>query len=179
MRNESVSILVLSYIIGFTTAYIGFGTNQHDDFVAYDNQPAAVVASQTISQEEPESTIEDVYFDEVGMFAEVGDESIIISGVLSEDMEAGPGFHVDVPVYKISPSGKFVYYCEQESAEDKDCNEYVYSLDSHTLHPVKLNNVRQTSSLEESSFVWLADDSAYYGGFSSVSNTEPWLFPAE
>jgi hypothetical protein len=179
MRNESVGILVLAYVIGFTTAFIAFGLNHNATYSSENvNQKPIVLKDYVPAQtaNDIEQSASAVLFNQDGLFAKVGDEEKIISGVLSDGIEPGPGFHVDVPFYEISPSGKFIYYCELEIAEDDTCHEYIYEVSSNSINLIKVNGEMQFGTSTASKFSWLANDFAEYDGFNSVSSDEPWLF---
>lgn len=176
MRHEQLSILVLAYVIGFTTAYIAFGLNPNRDIASGKD---VVYSSSTSLRDVVESTpntIAAVTFSDVGMFAEVGDEEVVISGKLTDSVEPGPGFHVDIPFYEVSPQGNFVYYCEQHSEVPTQCSEYIYSLETHSVHPIKIEGMNVVSTdTSEQNFVWNDDETASYKEYSSVSAVTPWV----
>lgn len=177
MRNEAVGILILAYIIGFNTAYIAFGLNQEGIDLSKP-QPVVFSSAAVGLAVEQNLSASAISFNNQGLFANVEDKSVVISGALSEDIEPGPGFHADVPFYEISPSGKFIYYCEQEVADSDICKEYVYVVAEHKSYPLDTGKIDNSAMVETTSqFRWLADDRAAYGDLLvSVSAQEPWIF---
>ncbi|MDA8596719.1 hypothetical protein N9L26_00075 [Candidatus Pacebacteria bacterium] len=185
MRNERVFIVVLSYIIGFTTAFIGFALTKSSDYKDHHHDKdhmhshnkrhsaKADYDSTTTSNRSVE-----VVFDEAGMYAVVGEERVIVSGMLSDVVEPGPGFHVDVPFYSVSPSGNYVYYCEQQTQEAEDCSYYMYLIDEHVIKPLKLNGENLSSVVAQSGFEWTEQEELTAPGYRSTSSATPWQLAA-
>lgn len=174
MRNEKAVLVALSYVIGFTTAFIGFALTdtQTDHFALSGNVSDYVptAASQKAHASEPLHIV----FDETGMYADFDEKMVIISGKLHEGIAEGPGFHVEIPFYEVSPSGKYVYYCERETESDNVCNEYIYEANTHTSHTLQHDGQSFRSFLFTSNFDWTKVDIATYDTLVSLSENQPW-----
>ncbi|MDC1205281.1 hypothetical protein N8083_00330 [Candidatus Pacebacteria bacterium] len=177
MRHEKVVLIVLSYIIGFTTAYIGFGLSNIDTpaYNRYIGSDLASFSASTKAQEAYAGEPLSVIMNDRGMFVTQNGEEIVVSGKLQEGIVAGQGFHVAIPFYKVSPTGAYVYYCEQETAQPDSCQEYIYVVAEHSSHPLQISsNKLSASSHASGNFAWTDTDIATYDAFISESQSKPW-----
>jgi hypothetical protein len=179
MRHEKIVLVILGYIIGFTTAYIGFYLQAKNvdyidlDPVSFQEGINPYVAGAVPNQARA-SELPTLLQDDTGFYFVTDGNKIVISGALYDGVTPGPGFHADIPVSKLSPSDDFVYYCEQETEAANTCNQYVYEVSSHTIYPLKYEGVTRTASLSDDSFSWTTKDTLTNGELSSVSTQKPW-----
>lgn len=175
MRHEKIVLVMLAYIIGFTTAYIGFGLTpeqSHKDHVVTTTSEKHNSTS-TQQQHEKKGNVE-VLFEEEGMFARVNGREVIVSGALRDGVSPGQGFHVAVPDYAVSPNEEFIYYCEQQTHDADTCHDYIYVIDEHLVRPLQFNGTHLTSSIIQSQFSWQDNGTAQYNGYRSLSPQRPW-----
>lgn len=180
MRHENIVLVVLSYIIGFTTAYIAFGiapdiTHQAAYTPGHANEPEFSTDKNDAHDDSPI----DIFITEDGMFADVAGSERVISGKLRDGVTTGPGFHVSIPRYEPSPEGEYVYYCEQQSSSENVCHEYLYLVQEHLIKPLKAQGEALTSSVSDSGFRWMREGVLASPQFISETPDTPWkLVPA-
>lgn len=180
MRHEKIILVALSYVIGFTTAYIAFGITPDITHKAY--RTGEVVKANSVRTTAPSNTAEPsdtpsstrIVFKDDGMFVQTPEGEKVVSAKLRPNVLEGPGFHVAIPQYAVSPDGEYVYYCEQQTPETDECHNYLYVVDEHTVRPLSLNGSRLTSSVIQSEFSWQPDGTARYNGYTSRSPQQPW-----
>lgn len=183
VRHEKIVLVVLGYIIGFTTAYIAFGitpdVNYDDDYSArYTHEPQHPSSERrsdsTHTDDAKANSNIDIILTEDGMFAEIEGEEKVISGKLYDGVTIGPGFHVDIPRYEPSPDGKYVYYCEQQSTTENVCHEYLYLVQEHLIKPLKAQGELLTSAISDSGFKWMREGVLASPKFVSLTPETPW-----
>lgn len=160
-RNERVAILVLSYVIGFVTAYVAFGITQLQDsfvYVPVENS-ASVIAAVNQKNNAP------------GLVAETKDGLVFIKNdrarILSaqaaaEDGVLSEGYHTRIADYSLSPDGKHVYFCEVPANDIDACRPYVYSVADDTVYPFKVEGQRVAFSTHEHAVSWDAGGSLVF-----------------
>ncbi len=180
-RNEKVLIVLTSYIIGFTTAFIAFGVSSDVD------TPIAeyVAPKESISYKEIHQNIQSIGTSSEGLFVNVGGYERIISASLSvlsasaiqSTGRQGYAFKHHTPL--VSKDGWFAFYCEQEDADDTTCVPYVYSLFDDTVHPVTLDGKVEEIAIESYSADWDDQNLLSINGYPSLSNERPWEFKTQ
>lgn len=175
MANTQVLVLILGYVIGFTAGFIAFSPSTKYPT----NTPVQQVVAQ--QQEHQQQHVEQeqtpqvaIIFDEQGLFVEKDEVARIVSGRLRDGIDAGPGFHVDIPYYASSPDGEYIYYCEQQSASEEICHGYLYLVNEHVVKPLKVDGLSLTSSVIEADFTWQSDDVVASSRYISKSDGKPW-----
>lgn len=138
MRHEQVVILVLAYVIGFTTAFIAFGLNQEDQSLSTNSVTTVSVVEaspESGSTQEAAARIEyeDVHLDEQGLYIERNEEVVFVSAPYTDGVEPGAGYHVSVDAYVLADDGTTLHYCAKETPEDEKCNRYEYNILAHTV----------------------------------------------
>lgn len=153
-KNEQALLVVLSYVIGFTTAFIMFvlvGENAKDH--RYFSKESAKASVSADREDKMVGSLEIMETAE-GLFIKKDGHERILSAY-TESGSAGPGFHTDVAVSSISPDGQYVYYCAEMEAGTDSCQCFVYSVAEDTTYIVKDGETAlQTSSAEASEFSW-------------------------
>lgn len=171
MKNhESAILVVLSYIIGFTTAFIMF--------VLVDD-----VKNKKVDQVSDTDAIEaDLLMPKVvelmetseGLFVKSDGKERIISA-RTEDSEARPGFHTDIVTSSISPDSKYVHYCAEMSSDAGVCRHFVYSISEDSTYAIKnADGPIETVSEEATTWSW-SEDSSLRSGESKVDASSRWV----
>ncbi len=137
MRHERAMLIVLTYIIGFTTSFIAFGitgdTGAIHEFAEQKTLQNAAAVMTAVP--EPIITTDDVGLDNLGLYVMRDGEQYFVSGSLPAGAETGPGYHVSIDRISLSHDGRLLYFCAQETFDQKDCTEYVYDVLKHATHP--------------------------------------------
>lgn len=121
-RNEKALIVLSSYVIGFTTAYIAYGITyaalQDEPLLATEAMTASV--SQVVEEQAP---IAEVTIDLVDseLSVNVAGESRLIS--------------VNAIGAVLSPASDMVYFCEQ-ATDSENCVDYQYVIASDVIQPM-------------------------------------------
>ena len=174
MKHEKVMILALSYVIGFVTAYIAFGlsgANYSGPQISFQNSaPVATEGGEANKTKEIGATVK-----ADGLYALLGDKERILSAQAIAATEPNLGYHYQIVATKVSPDGKYIYYCAQMIAESEDCYNFVYDISADTIHTVRASQSEEQlqSVIDDLSAVWqngrlLIDD------YMSQSGFEPW-----
>ena len=133
MRHERAILLVLAYVIGFTTSFIAFGVAEDSltdelSYVSSQNMAAVMTAVP-----DPIITTDDVWLDSRGLYVVRDGEEYFVSGRLPAGAEPGPGYHVSIDRLSLSNDGRLLYYCAQEVFDQDPCTEYVYDVLDHSV----------------------------------------------
>lgn len=175
-RHEKIFIVIASYVIGFTTAFIAFGLSQlnesHSNKVSY--TPPTV--SKQVSVLSPVT----LGFSEVGLYVlnsgyqqllTAKRSSLSANALASEEV---PGFYYEIMSAESSPDGKYVYYCEQLSAEAEYCDSYVYSIAEDSLYPITVTGEIYKSPVATHASYWSENGFLSVDGFVSAESENPW-----
>ena len=176
MKNspyEKVGLVVLAYIIGFTASFIAFGvddTSLHEDVSFYsDTYVKPVKEIFTLAAVE----------NDTGLFAVIdgndrligANKASVIEGLYPEETN---GYYYDIHSVNISPDARFIYYCEQVSADEDVCDPLIYNVSADKLHRVKVSTLGGILDKFTSEGEWLADGKLKIGDFVSPSSETPW-----
>ena len=169
-KHERVGIVVVAYIIGFTTAYIAFGVNQLGLSTAINSvaSSASVVQSQ-LNQVSASVT-------PAGLVATINGEPVTLSATMADPASGvlPEGYNVAITDFALSPNNKYVYYCERPSMEVDSCRPYVYSIADRGAHPLTQNGARVAFAIDAPAAHWNADGSLTANG--ATSKGQPWQF---
>ena len=172
-KHEKVVIIVLAYVMGFTAGFICFGISTNRSAVGGTDSPAAVQAlfapeqisaDTLISTPEPTETTAEiatnpeaahgpatVTYTDGKLQAQVGDNSYLLSmrtsGLDSAAQSAfkNQGAHQDIPAYTVSPNGKFIHFCEQQSADDS-CMNFIFDVEKNVINYVSIDGKKVTTT---------------------------------
>lgn len=139
-RNEKVLIIICSYVIGFTTAYIAYGIVQSTESGVLADTAGTFAASAISAPALP--TAEPISYEvaDDGLYLIKDSEELLISanaGSLSEEEVAdfeGQGVHSEVANVTLTDDGKYLYFCETFPGQDT-CTPFVYSVDEEVVRP--------------------------------------------
>lgn len=141
-------MVILAYVIGFTTAFIMFA------LVDKDRQHKAVhlIPEENLGRVEAMERVEIMENGE-GLFVKKGGEERIISALV-DALPTEPGFHTDIVVASVSPDGAYVHYCAvTEVAEE--CQHFIYSVREDKTYMVKAGDAMAvTPSAEVTTITW-------------------------
>tara|TARA_B100000745_G_scaffold261530_2_gene185404 strand:+ start:1182 stop:1679 length:498 start_codon:yes stop_codon:yes gene_type:complete len=160
-RNERVVVLVVSYIIGFITAYVAFGITQLEKRMVYlpvDNT-ASVIAALEQKNESPGVVAET----KDGLVHIKNDEVRLLSAKMAaEDAILPDGYYTSLADYSLSPTGSHVYFCEIPADDVNVCRPYLYSVANDTVYPIKIQGERVAFDAEEQNISWADDGSVVF-----------------
>jgi hypothetical protein len=151
-RHEKAAVTVVSYLIGFVTAFILYANVSSPTQPNYvePTMPGANVASVAVAPdapvaEEPEVVsapeLEVTYVDGK-LEVTVGDATNLLSfnpelteeNVDTADLEQG--YHYGDLKYLLSTDENFIFFCERHDPESSACSGFVYDIDADRIYPV-------------------------------------------
>ncbi len=155
-RNERVVILVLSYIIGFVTAYIAFGLTPLTDSWSIASIPTTNTAAVMNSAPKKVDTRPLVATTKQGLVLIKNNQEIYLSSHVEagDDTFLDEGYHVKLADYELSPDGEFVYFCEVPAVDADSCRPYLYSIAEDITYPVKIDGERVAFSADGGDVYW-------------------------
>lgn len=164
-HHEPALLVVLAYVIGFTTAFIAFKLAGDRSWLYSADQSAQ--SGESVG-ERPALLIK-----ESGLFIGMNGQERVLSAKLS-DGDFIDGFHSDIASARVSPDGKFVHYCVVTDDPD-NCVNFVYSVARDMSYRVKNGDERFVSKIEDTdSFGWDSFGRLVLGDYQSASADEPW-----
>jgi hypothetical protein len=181
-RNEKIVIVLSAYIIGFSTAFIAFGVNsQYQQVQTQSEFQRAYV--QVVAQEDKTQSIARIEKDGEGLFivTEAGYKRLLSAKQSDQGASliasiATPGFHAETISESLSFDNAYIYFCEQQTPDAKNCMPYVYSLEDDALHPVKVNGEVYNPSVAVHTAQWTEGGSLIIDGMESGNSNRPWEF---
>jgi len=188
-RHERVALVTLAYVVGFTSAFIAFGvSNINEARVVYQN--VDLVESEIDTEYSVDNTMGSVMGAtavlaqyEGGMLtATVGEQRYVLS--IDEEIIpaeervafAEQGLHVVPPPYVVSPSGKFIYFCEQSGEGTGECQAFVFDVESNVINFVTAAGEKLSVTNELAAAAVWQGDVLNLGGEVSLDTTTPWRF---
>ncbi len=151
-RNEKALLILCTYVIGFTTAYIAFGVTVSgtEDASMY---TANVYSTQSVTRDEV-----------------MAEEEVL--GVTSQD-PVGTTLDTTNPDQVLSPNGSFAYYCE-EGMTPGICIPFILDLSTNVANALTIDGEAVTFNTEDATFTWTADNTLTGPGLVSASADAPW-----
>lgn len=178
-KHERITLVILAYVIGFSTAFIGFNF-VNPGYVSHHDNPSGNQHyknhEEVVKEIKDESGGKvDVEVKSDGLYALIGSNSRILSAQAISATSAVDGFHYEVFNSSVSPSGDYITYCAQLLEGDLDCKHYIYDLATDSTHVLSLPNGEQvTSPLGEIFAEWLPNDVLTTDGYMSELGKKPW-----
>lgn len=177
-RHEKVALIIAAYIIGFTTAFIAFGLFKSGTF----EQTTFVPVQVTRANVGDLSFKTNVGLEEDGLYAVTSnydrilsaDKRALTASAISSLVD-GSGYHYRIIDAEASRNAKFVYYCEQLSAEAPTCDAFVYDLEKDVVHPVTINGEVASYPVDEHNSYWLGGSTLHVNGATSADGNKPWV----
>lgn len=183
-RHEKAVIVLTSYVIGFTTAFIAFGLNamyNNADTLNNSYQAASKISS-TADYKKIHNNISAIGTDESGLYVTIGGYNRIISGNKNAlgasviESVKGPGYAVEHHFATVTEDGWFAFYCEQTEEDMTTCDPYVYSLFDDTIHKVTLDGYHETLDISDVVVTWSETNQLIINSFTSKDQSKPWIF---
>jgi hypothetical protein len=186
-RHEKIVLVLVSYVIGFITAFIAFGMKgEATAVVVSTNNTSTELVQNATPQNEQDLRITDVGFGSDGLFVMTdmyerivsADKNALSANVISTSEDI-PGFYYSIIDAEASRDGKFAYFCEQRVADAESCYPYVYSIDDDTVHAVSVDGQVYTSPIASHESSWSEDGSLILNSLASSDSQYPWILTLE
>ena len=195
-KHEKAVLVVLAYIIGLTSGFIGFGVNNYyqdnlksDKLETKQQAPQSAPVLGTSDQagyvpptehppEEEGFSESVVYID--GQLTALTDEGHMVLSVhidklgevIPEPLEI-QGHHTQPPIYLASPEGKYVYFCEQHLGEDS-CTNLLFDAEAVSIQYLQVEDKKFVTPVSQAATAYWAVDGLHIGEFISESISSPW-----
>lgn len=186
MKHEQITLVVLGYVIGFVTAFIGFELTDDDmnSKVKTTHESGEYGLVVNASQEEhmnntssDAAVITDTVVDNRGLFVIInGEERIVSAAGVPGDGDPN-GYHYAISEVAIAPDGSALYFCVQHDPSAAQCTNYVYNASTDMTYLVKDTNTGTYLDAEISSLnaSWSEDAKLVINEWRSTSADTPWL----
>ena len=155
-RHERVYLVLASYIIGFTTAFIGFGVNQLN---GQKTDMGGVQSASVIQTQMQTHAKNDVALKETSqglILAQNGNETLLTArrDAVSNAEVGKDGIYASLAAAELSPDKNYAYFCEVPVPNATDCKPFVYSLDHKLVIPLKSNGQRIAFPANDQRITW-------------------------
>ncbi|MFN3692804.1 MAG: hypothetical protein ACK4SL_01735 [Candidatus Paceibacteria bacterium] len=186
-KHEKAVLVVLAYIIGLTSGFIGFGISNHfsletsEVVVAPDFVPEGYIPPTGNPPEDvvPTTTEEVARYEDGKLYAYVHGDRFVLS--LSneimpvENVEgfATQGIHKKIPTYSASADHRFVHFCEQQT-EVEECTHYIFDVEENVIQPVSFNGKKFITNISDALTAAWNGDAITIGQYSSAAVATPW-----
>lgn len=181
-RNERVVVVIVSYVIGFTTAFIGFSLGdagkKADTLVPTKIEaPQAVGQTASVFVSYTDGKLEVVKEDMPHVLSVSYDSPFIADGLeLSEKM---PGVHKEIAHRSLRRDGRFLFFCEVVN-DPAQCYPYIYDTVADTTFYVRINEVPFPVSTEVAKAAgWNASQVFSIANYRSTDTERPWLLRSQ
>lgn len=181
-RHEKAALIIVAYVIGFTTAFIAFGLFK----TSSETQTVFIPTHVTSADVGDLSFKTNVGFEEDGLYALTSsyerilsaDKRSLTASALSS-INDGAGYHYRIIDAEASRNAKYVYYCEQLTDDAPECEPFVYELETDMLHPVTVDGQSVSYPVDEHNSFWLSGSTLHVNDSYSPDATKPWLLETE
>lgn len=177
MQNHQEALLViLSYIIGFITAFIMFGLTDGGNYseVALNQFPDdSLIDDERMESAVVPAVMPSLREDEEGLFVLYAGQSDEIVAAKTDEAIAKPGFYVAIITSKMSPSFEYANYCAQMDTASEACHHFIYSLEDHKTYLVKHEDGTPlvTGNDEADSLYWTGDSEVSIAGKTASADS--------
>jgi hypothetical protein len=190
-KHEKAVLIVVAYIIGFTSGFIAFGISGGFRTTTVDAvaTPAPFIPADYTPPTENPPLVEDlpatspvdeiVSYEEGKLYATVKGERFVLSlhnDVMSTENVEGfstQGIHAALPVYSSSPDGRFVHFCEQQT-EVAECTHFVFDTEANVIQPVSVNGRKLVTSDDIAKTAIWSTDGLLIERYRSYTADAPW-----
>lgn len=179
MKNERASIVALSYVIGFTTAFIAYAAvvevplYQSPAIMANVSQSASVADAAAASpvSEAPVSgsimeTVEGVEVTKDGV-------TRLIAVKRSFQPDFGPDAYDRLLKASNSRDGQFTFFCVTSASDS--CQASIYSWEQNGIFPIRVNGEKVAYEANELNVAWASDNRLQFNSAVSVNSATPWI----
>ncbi|MFN3188600.1 MAG: hypothetical protein ACK42D_03625 [Candidatus Paceibacteria bacterium] len=195
-KHEKAVLVVLAYIIGLTSGFIGFGINNYyQDGVRQatsvmevsgdEGAPVLGTSDQAGYLPPEENPPQDISYTETvvyedGQLTAITDVGHMVLSVHVDklgDTIPEPlsiqGHHIETPIYLASPEGKYVYFCEQHLGADS-CTNLLFDSEEISIQYLQVENQKFVTPVSQAASAYWASDGLHIGEFISESLSTPW-----
>jgi len=169
-RHKDVLLVSLAYVIGFTTAFIGFAIGSDKSFKEHALYDSEMIITARAEAQDSVKVVEK----SEGLFMERNGEERILSAS-TFDFPAPVGFHSQIISTSISPGGRYIHYCAESDPSVGMCHHFVYSVSEDKVFRIR-DNRGVFESLNDLAIdaVWVSEDSIQMGELSAGSGSR-WI----
>lgn len=201
-KHEKVVIIVLAYVMGFTAGFICFGVGGskfiHPTETMVPTLATTMIPTEVASTEEAMENPEPVAAEEIAAATPVNNITNETAATYSEgklqvavgantfllsmkvnDLDTidtsefkNQGSHVAIPAYLVSPDNKFVYFCEQKTAEDT-CNSFIFNVSANAIEYVSVDGKKLTTTAATAKAASWTTSGLSIDGKTSIEVTNP------
>lgn len=200
-KHEKVVLVILAYIIGLTSGFIGFGINSYsfnnshygkgeampmmDDYPFPNDTPVLGTADKAgyvppTGQPPTDDMLDQAVTYENGQLIVATNEGyMMLSAHIDKLGDTIPetlaiqGHHTVPPTYLSSPDGRYVYFCEQHLGAD-DCVNLLFDKNTASIQYIQVENQKFNSSIAQAISVYWVTEGLHIGEYTSISATTPW-----
>lgn len=199
-KHEKAVLVILSYVVGLTSGFIGFGLTQTTDVANEFPQTVLSTEVEQMNQEVTSPADESEILEsskgslDANSASKTGVSVAYIDGRLTIDVNGSvqllsversrlnleaasyftkQGTHVVEPIYVVSPDSNFMYFCEQSNAKDS-CQSFVYDIENQMIHYVTKNGDKLVLPRAEAQRVQWNGSQLTFDDSTSDSTSIPW-----
>jgi len=193
-KHEKVVLVILAYLIGFTSALIAYGIKPIPDYFPPETElelnnvlentdfvdKQDIQSSTTVATNQSTDEFVTYHDGRLGVHSDNGDfllsinKDLVDKELLVEFKDYGVHYSKFAPFHIVSADKQFIYFCEQHGDED-NCSNFIFDVKSSVIQFV--NNEKQkivtSRSVAEKAY-WQEDGTLVVGDFTSVSPDTPW-----
>ncbi|MFM2339429.1 MAG: hypothetical protein RLZZ360_65 [Candidatus Parcubacteria bacterium] len=191
-KHEKAVLVVLAYIIGLTSGFIGFGVTQAGSQALESTTPNAFIPEGYTPPDTPPPSDESAAtagggevarYEDGKLYAYVHGDRFVLS--LSnevmpvENVEgfATQGIHKKIPTYSSSADGNFVHFCEQQTDAD-ECTHFIFDATENVIQPVSFDGKKFITTISDALTAAWNGDTITIGSYSSAAAITPWKLQA-
>jgi hypothetical protein len=186
-RHERAALVGVAYFLGFLTTFIWLGYNtvatSTAPIIPAVAQPASVVSAVAATPEPvaPAPVAPGVVKYENGILevsALGGSRTLSFNVDVSDDANsaefADQGLHAGELSYAASPSGEYVFFCEQKTTEAETCSPFVYDVLADKIYRVTNDGERVDLLTSAAKTVTWSDNALVIGDVVAKDTSKPW-----
>lgn len=170
-KHEKAVLVVLAYIIGLTSGFIGFGISD-----VYRIEATEISAAEEV---EGDNVDYSVYYEDGQLVVQTKEGSVVLSVHIDKLGDEVPetlaiqGHHITPPVYLASPEGRYVYFCEQHLGAD-NCTNLLFDKETVVIYYIKLEDDTLVTPASMAASAYWSANGLNIGDYASKSPEEPW-----
>lgn len=198
IRHERALVMLATYAIGFTTAYISFGVagtttpmtanvytaveniQTNEQVVESEPQVSDNVEEDVVAEaEELKPTSASLEYKEGKLEYLMNGNSILlsfnpeVSDIKLPATTLTQGYHYGDLVFSMFDFGRYVFFCEQHEAKAKVCTPYLYDTVANTIFTVSNQGSQLEITLEEAKNATYGTKGLQIGDYHSTNALTP------
>jgi hypothetical protein len=178
MKHERAGLILLSYLIGFTTAFIAYGMQQTDSSsmptIATTDVTSQVATLAVTSNDMLSDVPSELYESEEGLMMQRSGETRLIAAGASFAPELGDDAYETIEAQALSRDGRYAFFCMTTPSVSDSCFPYVYDWEASGLRPVTVGGELGNFAVGDVNAAWSSDGYLQVGRYLSVSSDTPW-----